>query len=170
MGSKSKILPLKAFLSERKRLKREGKKLVMTNGCFDILHPGHIYYLSAARRAGDALLVALNSDRSVRALKGPERPVRRQRDRALMLAALETVDYVVIFGEKTARRMIKAVHPDIYVKGGDYTTQTLNRGEVSAVMEKGGRIRIMPVLEGYSTTHFLRSLERKGRGRLILRM
>jgi rfaE bifunctional protein nucleotidyltransferase chain/domain len=163
-----KIMTLRTFVAERKRLRRAGKKLVMTNGCFDVLHPGHVYYLTRARRMGDVLLVALNSDSSVRTLKGADRPVRKEKDRATMLAALEAVDYVISFRETTAENIIRAIGPDIYVKGGDYTPKTLNRGEVQAVMTRGGKIKIMPVLEGHSTTHFLRSLERKGRGRFIL--
>ena len=163
-----KILSLRQFLAERKRLKRAGKKLVMTNGCFDLLHPGHVYYLSRAKKLGDKLLVALNSDCSVRALKGSERPLRNEKDRATMLAALESVDYVVVFRETTAEKILKAVRPDIYVKGGDYTPESLHRGEVTAVQDKGGRIRILPKLEGHSTTNFLRKLQQPGRGRLIL--
>ena len=161
-------MSLRAFLAVRMRLKRAGKRLVMTNGCFDVLHPGHIYYLERARGLGDALLVALNSDNSVRALKGTGRPVRQQSERAAMLAALAVVDYVVIFGGTTAQRVLKAAAPDIYVKGGDYTPGTLNRGEVSAVRDKGGRVRILPMLAGHSTTNFLRKLSAQGRGRLIL--
>ncbi len=140
----------------------------MTNGCFDLLHPGHVYYLSRARKLGDKLLVALNSDRSVRALKGSDRPLRPARDRAAMLAALEAVDYVVVFGEPTAEKILRAVGPDIYVKGGDYTPQSLHRGEVAAIQDKGGRIRILSKLEGHSTTNFVRKLQQPGRGRLIL--
>ena len=163
--SSKKIMSLQRFAVERRRLKRARKKLVVTNGCFDILHLGHVYYLQRARKMGDALLVALNSDASVRALKGPERPVRNEKERATMLAALETVDYVVIFRQPTAERILKAVAPDVWVKGGDYTPGALNRGEVRAVQDKGGKIRLMPVLEGYSTTSFLRKLESEGRGR-----
>lgn len=166
MDAKRKILSLRSFLAVRRRLRRAGKKLVMTNGCFDVLHPGHIYYLARARKLGDALLVALNSDASVRALKGMGRPVRNQRERMLMLAALEMVDYVVVFPQVSAEKILKAVAPDVYVKGGDYTPATLNRGEVTAVRDRGGRVRILPVLEGYSTTSFLRKLEQAGRGRV----
>jgi D-beta-D-heptose 7-phosphate kinase / D-beta-D-heptose 1-phosphate adenosyltransferase len=111
---------MKRFLLLLDRLKKEGKKVVFTNGCFDILHVGHVKYLQEAKSYGDVLIVGLNSDSSVRELKGPTRPVNVQEDRAYILAALESVDYVVLFSEETPHELIKNIGPDILVKGGDY--------------------------------------------------
>lgn len=137
-----------------------GKRLVATNGCFDLLHLGHVVYLETARNHGDALLVGLNSDGSVRELKGPERPVTPEGDRAAVLAALESVDGVCVFTEKTAIRFLAAVEPDIYVKGGDYTLETLNQDERRAVEQAGGRIVIIPFVPGRSTTALLKKISR----------
>ena len=132
-----------------------GRKLVFTNGCFDLLHAGHVRYLQQARALGDALVVGLNSDRSVRALKGEGRPVNTQDDRAEVLAALGCVDYVVIFDGKRATDLVRTVRPHVYAKGGDYTEDSLDAGEREALREAGAEIRILPLVPGRSTTALL---------------
>ena len=125
-------------------------RVVFTNGCFDLLHPGHVEYLDSARRLGDALVVGLNTDRSVRALKGPGRPLVPEDARALVLAGLASVDAVTLFDEDTPRELVAALLPDLLVKGGDYDpVEVVGRAEVEAA---GGRVRILPFNEGYSTT------------------
>ncbi|HEX8281602.1 MAG TPA: adenylyltransferase/cytidyltransferase family protein [Chthoniobacterales bacterium] len=133
-------------------LHRRGLKLVVTNGCFDLLHVGHVRYLQAARALGDALAVGLNGDASVRALKGESRPLNREADRAEVLAALGCVDYVAIFPEVRATRFLERVRPAIYVKGGDYTPETLDAEERAALLTSGAEIRIIPFQPGYSTS------------------
>jgi rfaE bifunctional protein nucleotidyltransferase chain/domain len=137
-----------------------GKKLVVTNGCFDLLHLGHVTYLEAARNQGDALLVGVNSDAAARELKGPDRPLNCETDRAAVLAALASVDGVCIFAEKTATRFLSAARPDIYVKGGDYTLATLNQDERRTVEQAGGRIVIIPIVPGKSTTALLERVQK----------
>lgn len=136
--------------AEAMRLKAAGKKLVFTNGCFDILHLGHARYLRAARDLGDALVVGLNSDASVRRLKGKGRPLVPEADRAEMLAALETVDYVTVFGEDTPAELVAELLPAIIVKGGDYRPEEVAGG--TTVVAAGGRVVIVPLVEGRSTT------------------
>lgn len=135
-----------------------GKRLVFTNGCFDLLHAGHVRYLQQARALGDALAVGLNSDRSVRELKGEGRPVNPQEDRAEVLAALGCVDYVVIFDGKRATDVLQAVRPHVYAKGGDYTPDSLDPGEFEALAAGGAEIRILPLVPGRSTTSVLERL------------
>ena len=132
-----------------------GKKLVLTNGCFDLLHAGHIRYLEEARRLGDALIVAVNSDASVRELKGPDRPLNGELDRAEVLSALRCVDHVTVFTGKTVTSVIRALQPAIYAKGGDYTVETLDPGERSALEEAGTEIRLLSLVPGRSTTSLL---------------
>jgi len=139
-------------------LRAAGKQLVVTNGCFDLLHVGHISYLERARSLGDALLVALNGDDSVRQLKGPDRPVNCQEDRAALLAALESVTAVCIFAERTAMELLAEVKPDVYVKGGDYTLDTVNQEERHLIEKLGGRIEIVPGIPGKSTTALLKKI------------
>lgn len=136
----------------RDDLERSGRRLVFTSGCFDILHAGHVRYLQQARNLGDALLVALNSDASVRAIKGPERPVNSEKDRAEVLLGLNAVDGVVIFGEPRTTGLIREIQPHIFAKGGDYTVETLNPEERSALEACGAVIHILPELKGRSTT------------------
>ena len=121
----AKILSLDRLQTERERLRLLGRRVVFTNGCFDLIHPGHIRYLQAARRLGDALIVALNSDRSVRELKGDKRPILDQNERAEVMAALGCVDYVTIFDESTPREIIAALLPDVLVKGGDWDVERI---------------------------------------------
>ncbi len=137
-----------------------GKQLVVTNGCFDLLHLGHVTYLESARNRGDALLIGVNGDDSVRQLKGPTRPINSETDRAAVLAALQCVDAACIFAEKTATRFLERAQPDIYVKGGDYTLDTLNQDERRAVEQGGGRIVIIPFVPGKSTTAILEKISR----------
>ncbi len=138
-------------------LHEAGGCVVFTNGCFDLLHPGHISYLRAARSLGDALVVGLNSDSSVRKLKGPSRPVILEADRAIMLEALESVDAVVIFNEDTPVRLIRELKPAVYVKGGDYRIEDLPEAEVAA--EIGAEVKILPFEPGYSTTAFIERIK-----------
>jgi D-glycero-beta-D-manno-heptose 1-phosphate adenylyltransferase len=137
-----------------------GKKLVVTNGCFDILHLGHVIYLETARNFGDALLVGVNGDEATRQLKGSGRPVNVEADRATVLAALASVDGVCIFEEKAATKFLSSAKPDIYVKGGDYTLDTLNQDERRAVESAGGKIVIIPFVPGKSTTALLEKISR----------
>ena len=153
-----KIVNIEALIKERERLRREGKRLVFTNGCFDLLHPGHVRYLSKARSLGDALVVALNSDRSVRALKGEGRPILNQQERAEVIAALEAVDYVTIFNEETPRELIAAVLPDVLVKGGDWALdEIVGREEVEAA---GGQVLSLPYIDGSSTTDIIERIKK----------
>ena len=133
--------------------RRAGRKIVFTNGCFDILHRGHITYLNRAKALGDVLIVGLNSDDSVRRLKGPNRPINSLEDRAQILAALSCIDHIVSFNSDTPRELIRVIRPDIFVKGGDYTRQTLP--EASLVEELGGDVEILPYLENHSTTSII---------------
>lgn len=150
------VLKLEEAIVRFARGKRNARKLVFTNGCFDLLHPGHIQSLEAARELGDLLIVGLNSDESVRALKGPGRPVLPEQERAEILAALECVDAVVIFSEPTPREIIAALLPDILVKGGDWPgDQIVGREEIEAV---GGKVERVAVLPGYSTTEILKKI------------
>lgn len=136
--------------------KTAGKTLVFTNGCFDLLHVGHVRYLASARALGDCLIIGLNSDASVRNLKGPTRPINSQEDRAEVLAALAVVDYVVIFDEVTAEALIAAIKPDIYAKGGDYTIDTLP--ESKTVTAYGGKVVLLPEVPGRSSSTIIKKL------------
>jgi rfaE bifunctional protein nucleotidyltransferase chain/domain len=135
------------------RAREEGKRVVLTNGCFDLLHPGHLSYLRRARDMGDVLVVGVNDDDTVRKLKGPERPLLPEADRAEMLAALEPVDLVIIFRELRADELIREVRPDFYVKGGDYSPETLPEAPTAA--EVGAQVRLVSYLPGYSATALL---------------
>jgi rfaE bifunctional protein nucleotidyltransferase chain/domain len=132
-----------------------GRKLVLTNGCFDLLHAGHVRYLGQARECGDALIVAVNSDASVRELKGPDRPLNGEVDRAEVLSALRCVDHVTIFTGKRVTDVIRALRPALYAKGGDYTLETLDPGERAALEEAGTEIRLLSLVPGRSTTSLL---------------
>lgn len=147
------------MLQERERLRVDGARLVFTNGVFDLLHVGHVRYLAEARALGDALVVAINSDRSVRELKGPGRPVFDQAERAEILAALRWVDYVVIFDDVSPRSLIGKLLPDVLVKGGDYQIDEIHgREEVEAA---GGRVIPLPFVPGASTTSLLERMKRR---------
>lgn len=137
-------------------LRAHGQRIVFTNGCFDILHVGHVRYLGAARALGDCLVVGLNSDASVRRLKGLERPVNEEADRAEVLDALRAVDYVTIFDEPTAAELIEIIRPDVYVKGGDYTIATLPEAKI--VRGYGGRVEFIDLVPERSTTRVIEKL------------
>lgn len=138
-------------------MREAGKRVVFTNGCFDLLHPGHVSYLRTARSLGDALVVGLNSDASIRKLKGPSRPIVYQGDRALMLEALGCVDAVVIFDESTPVRLMRELRPAVYVKGGDYCIEDLPEAEVAA--EIGTEVKILSFEPGYSTTALIERIK-----------
>ena len=153
---RSKFLSLPQLL-ERLNAVREGKKVVFTNGCFDVLHRGHVSYLAQARDLGDLLVLGLNSDSSVRRLKGPTRPVNDEESRALVLASLECVDYVVLFDEDTPYRLIDAVQPDILVKGGDYQIDQIVGYDI--VKARGGEVLTLPFVDGFSSTSIINRLK-----------
>jgi rfaE bifunctional protein nucleotidyltransferase chain/domain len=157
-----KIVGLEELSERSKQLRAAGKKLVATNGCFDLLHVGHVRYLQAARALGDLLAVGLNGDRSVRELKGKGRPVTGERDRAEILAALQCIDLVTIFPEMRATQFIGASHPAIYAKGGDYSSETLNEEERALLKEIGAEIRFIPFEAGYSTSRLLEQICKGG--------
>lgn len=153
-----KIVSSENLRSVRAHLRASGQTLVFTNGCFDVLHVGHVRYLTAARALGDALLVAINSDRAVRELKGAGRPVVNETERAEMLAALSAVTYVTVFDENSPRRLIAEVLPDVLVKGGDYAVNEIHgREEVEA---SGGRVLALPFVEGASTSNIIERIKR----------
>jgi rfaE bifunctional protein nucleotidyltransferase chain/domain len=141
-------------------LRAQDRKLVLTNGCFDLLHTGHVRYLQTARALGDALVVAINSDDSLRALKGEGRPLNPECDRAEVVAALECVSYVVIFPEVRVTNLLERVRPAIYVKGGDYTPATLHPEERAALEKIGAEIRILPFEPGYSTSGLIERMKK----------
>ena len=146
------------MLDERERLRAAGRRLVFTNGVFDLLHVGHVRYLTQARTLGDALVVAINSDRTVRELKGPARPVFDEAERAEILAALRVVDYVVVFDDISPRSLIAELLPDVLVKGGDYDLDQIHgREEVEAA---GGKVISLPFVEGSSTTALIQKINR----------
>jgi rfaE bifunctional protein nucleotidyltransferase chain/domain len=150
------VLTLEELILQFGPGKRNGRRVVFTNGCFDLLHPGHIKLLEAARAFGDALVVGLNSDESVRSLKGASRPVIPQQERAEILANLECVDAVLVFNELTPQKTVAALLPDILVKGGDWPgNQIVGREEVEAA---GGKVVLIDVVQGYSTTEILRKI------------
>lgn len=144
----------------RAQLGALGGRLVFTNGCFDLLHVGHVRYLASARELGDALVVAVNGDESVRALKGPGRPINSEDDRAEVLAALSCVDHVFVFPEVRVTESLRTVRPHIYAKGGDYTVESLDAEEVAVLREIGAAIEILPLVPGRSTTATIVKLQR----------
>ena len=157
-----KLYHLDQAVAARAELRRTGRRLVLTNGVFDLLHTGHLYYLQQARMLGDALFVALNSDESTRQLKGPSRPVQGEVERAYALGALVCVDGVVIFRAKRLVPEILALRPDIYVKAGDNTRETLDAQERAALDQVGARIEFMPFLPGFSTTGLITRIKAAG--------
>ena len=155
MKAKNKIVSLRALKARLEKDRAQGKKIVFTNGSFDILHAGHVSVLEFSRAKGDVLVVGLNSDESVRRLKGPTRPVNTQADRALVLAALESVCYVCIFSEDTPYNLIKAVRPDVLVKGGDYKPSEIVGREFA------GKVVRFALLKGRSTTGIIKKISKK---------
>lgn len=159
------ILTLPAAVRWANRVRRRGQRIVATNGCFDLLHYGHVRYLQKARQLGDVLVVGLNSDRSVRALnKAPGRPIQPHRYRAEILAALACVDVVVIFHEPRADRFLAAIRPHVYCKGGDYRPDTLDPRERAVLAALGTEIRLIPLVKGCSTTALIRKIQRLSGG------
>lgn len=154
-----KIHSRQSLVDAVRRWKRQGQRVVLTNGCFDLLHRGHVTLLAHAKRLGDVLIVAINSDRSVRALKGPSRPLVPQQDRAVLLAALSSVDAVTIFDQPTPRRLIALVQPDVLVKGADWRRGGIVGKEM--VERHGGRVVRIPLVSGHSTTELVKRIERK---------
>ena len=158
MDFHEKILDAKTLPAWREALRIEGRTLAATNGCFDILHAGHVNYLQAARNVADALVVGLNSDRSTAELKGSDRPIHTEADRAAVLAALESVNAVFIFDDLRATNFLQIVKPDIYVKGGDYTVDQLPAEERAIIEAQGGRITVLGHLPGKSSTEIARRI------------
>ena len=158
MSAHEKIISLDQLPAWRDSLREVGKRLVVTNGCFDLLHAGHVIYLEQAAALGDLLLVGCNGDESVRQLKGKGRPLNPEADRALVLSALESVGSVVVFPERSAEDFLRLAKADVYVKGGDYTPETLDAGERVAVESGGGEIVIIPFVPGKSTTDIIQRM------------
>lgn len=153
-----KIVQLEELSDRCEKLRSAGKRIVATNGCFDLLHVGHVRYLQAARALGDLLVVGLNGDRSVHELKGAGRPIATQNDRAEILAAMECVDLVTIFPEIRATKFLAAVRPAVYVKGGDYTPRTLDQEELTILKKTDAAIRLIPFETGYSTSGIIEQI------------
>lgn len=153
---RKKILNRSALAECLKTERAAGRKIVFTNGCFDLLHQGHLRYLAEARALGDLLVLGLNSDRSIQSIKGPNRPIIPEQDRAEVLAAMEMVDYVTLFDEPSPQTLIEAVQPDILVKGGDWPIDSIVGREV--VWARGGRVLNIPVVEGLSTTGMIQRI------------
>jgi rfaE bifunctional protein nucleotidyltransferase chain/domain len=156
----SSIVSLAQAPEFRRRLRAEGRRVVATNGCFDLLHVGHLRYLEQARALGDFLWIGLNGDASVRDLKGPGRPLVPEDERAELLAAWRIVDAVTIFPDVRATEFLRAVEPDIYVKGGDYTPESLDPGEAAVLRACGARIEIVSLVPGHSTTSLVQKMAR----------
>lgn len=150
------VVDQKKLLDIVSELKKQNKTIVTTNGCFDIIHAGHVRYLKHAKKLGDVLIMCLNSDASVQRLKGPTRPLNHQDDRAEVMAALESINYVVIFEEDTPVDILAKIKPDIHVKGGDYSEDTLP--ETKVIKEGGGKIQFIPFVEGRSTTNIINKI------------
>lgn len=154
------VVNIKELLEIVSGQKVQGKNIVTTNGCFDIIHAGHVRYLKQARELGDILIVCLNSDDSVKRLKGPSRPLNAENDRAEVLSSLCSVDYVIIFGGDTPIKILEQIKPDIHVKGGDYTEETLPEAKI--IKEAGGRVEFIPLVEGRSTTNIIKRINNNG--------
>lgn len=157
-----KLHTLEQAVARRHQLAAEGRRVVLTNGCFDLLHAGHIYFLQNARESGDALFIAINSDDSVRVLKGPLRPVQTEHERAYALSALACTHTLTIFRQPRLVPEIIALRPDVYVKAGDYTLDTLDRSERDALQSVGTEIRFLPFLSGFSTTRLVQRITAAG--------
>jgi len=154
-----KIKGLKQLSLITRRLQAQGKRVVFTNGCFDLLHFGHAQYLAQAKKKGDILIVAVNSDRSVKKIKGPKRPIIDQKNRLGLIASLECVDYVLVFNQDTPLRVIKTLQPDVLVKGADWNKDSIVGGE--EVCAKGGRVSVIPLVKGLSTTNLIKKISGK---------
>lgn len=157
-----KLWSLDAAVERRAALRAAGKRLTLTNGCFDLLHAGHVYYLREAARQGDELWLLLNADASVRAVKGPTRPVQSEAHRAYVMAALECIDAVILFHNPRLDGEIRRLQPDIYVKAGDYDIHSINAAEKAALLEVGAEIRFLSFLEGFSSTALMQRIAAAG--------
>lgn len=152
-----KLVSLKTFVSrELPKLKKKRKKIVFTNGCFDIIHAGHVRYLSKARSLGDVLVLGLNSDSSVRSIKGPTRPIVPEGERAEVLSALSCIDYIILFGDPTPLKLIEAIKPDVLAKGADWAARDIVGGDV--VKKSGGRVARVTLVKGKSTTNVIKRI------------
>jgi len=158
-GIAEHILSLEEAVKWRNSMREKNLTVAVTNGCFDLLHKGHAVYLDAARDEADALLVLVNSDESVRALKGPERPLQCEDDRAFLLCSLKAVDKAVIFNSPRCDRELEALAPDVYVKGGDYTVESLDPGERSALEKSNSKIVFISFVPGHSSTNIIRKMK-----------
>ncbi|MCX2740497.1 D-glycero-beta-D-manno-heptose 1-phosphate adenylyltransferase [Pontibacter anaerobius] len=157
MNSKDKIYTLPQLLEQVQAWRAQGQKIVFTNGCFDLLHLGHVDYLEKAKQLGDKLVLGLNTDASISRIKGPSRPLQDEMSRARVMASLLFVDAVVLFDENTPLQLIEAVQPDILVKGDDYTVEQIVGHEV--VQARGGAVKTVPLVKGYSTTNIVKKIE-----------
>ncbi len=154
----SKVVPVSTLLRHVRRARRDGRKIAFTNGCFDILHAGHVRYLMKAKKGGRCLIIGLNSDRSIGRIKGPQRPINKQQYRAEVLAALECVDWITIFDEETPYRLIKAVKPDILIKGADWKGKAVVGEDI--VKAQGGHVELVTYVRGLSTTHIIETIKK----------
>lgn len=154
----SKLKSRRALAEITRRLQRQGKRIIFTNGCFDILHVGHVDYLSNARKLGEVLVIGLNSDDSVRRLKGAGRPINKEKDRARVLSSLSFVDFIAIFDEDTPKKLIEKLSPDVLVKGGDWKKKYIVGAEF--VKSHGGRVVTIPFVKGYSTTSLIEKMSK----------
>ncbi len=159
MNTQRKIITRAKLAEVVRKFHRRGEKVVFTNGCFDILHVGHVSYLEAARNKGDALVIGLNSDSSVRAIKGPKRPIVSQQERARVIAALDCVDYLTVFNEETPLALIKAVKPDVLVKGADWKGKKIVGADI--VKKHGGNVELIKYLPKFSTTKIIERIVEK---------
>jgi rfaE bifunctional protein nucleotidyltransferase chain/domain len=157
-----KLFSFGQALAVREKLRNGGRRVVLTNGVFDLLHTGHLYYLQQARTLGDALIVALNGDASVRALKGPTRPIQTEEQRAYALGALACIDGVFVFNTPRLDAEVRALRPDLYCKAGDYTLENLDPGERAALEAVGAQIKFLPFLPGFSTTTLIARIKAAG--------
>jgi len=153
-----KLKTFEELKEEIEKLKKQGKRIVWTNGCFDIIHVGHIRYLQKAKSCGDVLILGINSDDSVRQIKGPSRPINPENERAEIMSELKSVDYVLIFGDKDTTRYLEILKPDVYAKGGDYTIDTINQDERKIVESYGGKIALFPADTQNSTTDIIKRI------------
>jgi D-glycero-beta-D-manno-heptose 1-phosphate adenylyltransferase len=156
--SNPKWITLEQAVQKRRQLQQKNQKLVLTNGCFDLLHPGHLFFINEAAKLGDQLWIVLNNDTSVRILKGPTRPIQSEEDRAYSLAALSVVDNIITFQTKRVDKEIRILKPDIYVKAGDYSLESIDKAESCALEEVEAKICFLPFLPGYSTTKLIKNI------------
>lgn len=165
MLTNTKLLSLEDAQKVREQLRCEGRRLAITNGCFDLLHAGHVYYLNEAARQADQLWLLMNSDASVQAIKGPSRPIQNEVYRAYVMSALEAIDAIIIFKTPRLDAEIRQLKPDIYFKAGDYSIDTIDKQEKAALIEVGADIRFLPFLDGFSSSNLMMKLSKASEGR-----